>query len=183
MRERRPARRVNPHRVLTRMMGMTIMLIILGGLVALPLTALGLPGLWAYLAAVGLWKIVNEAAPISWTVILVAFAVAAIAEVIEFTLASRYATKYGGSRRAGWGAIIGGIAGAIVGVPIPIVGSVIGSFVGAFAGAMIGELSVHGRHGDAGRAAWGALVGRVMAMAVKVALTVVVMVILLVGAI
>jgi uncharacterized protein YqgC (DUF456 family) len=162
--------------------GMTILLIILGGLVALPLTALGLPGLWAYLAAVGLWKLANDAAPISWTVILIAFAVATVAEVIEFTLASRYATKYGGSRRAGWGAIIGGIAGALVGVPIPVVGSVIGSFVGAFAGAMVAELSVHGRHRDAGRAAYGALVGRVLAMAVKVALTVVVMGVLLVGA-
>ncbi len=157
---------------------MTILLIVLGGLVALPLVAVGLPGLWMYLATVGLWKIFNEAAPISWTVILVAFALATMAEVVEFTLASRYTTKYGGSRRAGWGAIVGGIAGAIVGVPIPVIGSVIGSFAGAFAGALIGELSVHGRHRDAGRAAYGALVGKVLAVAMKVAVTVVVMIVL-----
>ncbi len=157
---------------------MTILLIILGGLVALPLVAVGLPGLWMYLAAIGLWKILNDAAPISWTVILVAFALATVAEVVEFTLASRYTTKYGGSRRAGWGAIVGGIAGAIIGVPVPVIGSVIGSFVGAFAGALLAEYSVHGRHGDAGRAAYGALVGKVLAVAMKVAVTVVVLIVL-----
>ncbi len=162
---------------------MTILLIILGGLVALPLVALGLPGLWLYLAVVGLWKIFNDAAPVSWTVILIAFALAALAEIVEFTLASRYTTKYGGSRRAGWGAIVGGIAGAIIGVPVPVIGSVIGSFVGAFAGALIGELTVHGRHRDAGRAAYGALVGKVLAVAMKVAVTVVIMVGLVVAAI
>jgi uncharacterized protein YqgC (DUF456 family) len=157
---------------------MTTVLLIIGGLLALPLIALGLPGTWIYLAIIGLWKTFHDALPVSWTVILIAFAIAAIAEVIEFTLAARYTTKYGGSRRAGWGAIAGGVIGAIVGVPVPIVGSVIGSFAGAFIGAMAAEYSVHQRHGDAGRVAWGALVGRVMAIAVKVSLTFVIMVIL-----
>jgi uncharacterized protein YqgC (DUF456 family) len=157
---------------------MLTLLLILGGLLALPLIALGLPGTWIYLAVVGLWKIFHDALPISWTVILIAFVIATIAEVIEFTLAARYTSRYGGSRRAGWGAIIGGVIGAVVGVPVPVVGSIIGSFAGAFIGALAAEYSVHQRHADAGRVAWGALVGRVMAIAVKVSLTFVIMVLL-----
>lgn len=162
---------------------MTIALLFLGGLIALPLTAVGLPGMWAYLAVVGLWKIFNDAAPISWTVILVAFAFAAVAEAIEWVLASVYTTKYGGSSRAGWGAIIGGIVGAVVGVPVPVVGSVIGSFAGAFVGALVAEYSVNLHRGDAGRVAWAALMGRVVAIGIKVAVTFGIMILLVFSAI
>lgn len=158
---------------------MTFFILLLGGLLALPLTAIGLPGLWAYLAMVGIWKLANDALPISWATILVAFALAVVAEVIEWVLASRYTTKYGGSKRAGWGAIIGGIVGAFVGFPVPIVGPMIGSFAGAFVGALVGEYTSTGRHVDAGRVAWGALVGRVVAVAVKVSITFAIMIILL----
>lgn len=157
---------------------MLTILLIIGGLLALPLIAVGLPGTWIYLAVIGLWKTFDDTLPISWTVILVAFVIAAIAEFIEFTLAARYTTKYGGSRRAGWGAIVGGIIGAVVGVPIPVIGSAIGSFAGAFAGALVAEYSVRSEHAHAGRVAWGALVGRVVAVAVKVSLTFVIMIIL-----
>lgn len=157
---------------------MTFLVLLLGGLLALPLTAIGLPGMWAYLAMVGIWKSVNDALPISWATILVAFALAVVAEVIEWVLASRYTTKYGGSKRAGWGAIIGGIVGAFVGFPVPVVGPMIGSFAGAFVGALVGEYTATGRHVDAGRVAWGALVGRVVAVAVKVSITFAVMIIL-----
>ncbi len=159
-----------------------ILLLILGGLIALPLVALGLPGTWAYMAAVGLWKLTTESPQISWTVILTAFGLAALAEGVEWVLASRYTTKYGGSSRAGWGAIIGGIVGAIVGVPVPVIGSVIGSFAGAFVGALVGEYSVRREHMHAGRVAWGAVIGRGMAVAVKVGLMLAIMILLVVAA-
>jgi uncharacterized protein YqgC (DUF456 family) len=92
---------------------------------------------------------------------------AVIAEVLEFTLAAGYTRKYGGSRRAGWGAILGGIVGAIVGVPVPIVGSVIGAFVGSFVGALVLEYSRARDHRVSTRVAWGALLGRVAAAAAK----------------
>ena len=34
-----------------------------------------------------------------------------------------FARRYGGSKRAGWGALAGGLIGAVVGVPVPIIGS------------------------------------------------------------
>ncbi len=158
---------------------LSLVLLLLGALMSLPLTAVGLPGTWAFLAGVGLWKSFDPAAGVSWSAIIAGVVLALIAELIEWSLASRYTTKYGGSRRAGWGALLGGIVGAIVGVPIPVVGSIVGSFVGAFMGALALEYSVHGEHDRAGRVAWGALVGRVVATGMKVALGVVVVVIVI----
>jgi uncharacterized protein YqgC (DUF456 family) len=93
-----------------------------------------------------------------------------IAEGLEWTLTARFTKRYGGSRRASWGAVIGGMVGAFVGVPVPIVGSVIGAFVGAFVGAFAFEYSAGSGHGTASRVAWGAFIGRVVAAAMKVAI-------------
>src|SRR5438046_509471 len=80
------------------------------------------------------------------------------------------AERYGGSRRAGWGALVGGLVGAAIGVPVPIVGSVIGAFVGSFAGAALFEYTRSARAGVAVSAGWGAVLGRAAAAAVKIAL-------------
>lgn len=162
---------------------MSTLLLALGALLSLPLTALGLPGTWAFLAGVGIWKSVDATASVSWTTITIGVVLALVAELIEWGLASRYTTKYGGSRRAGWGALLGGIVGAIVGVPVPVIGSIIGSFAGAFLGALALEYTKHGEHDRAGRVAWGALVGRVVATGLKVGLGVVIAVVVLADAI
>lgn len=91
-----------------------------------------------------------------------------IAEAIEWVLTARFTRKYGGSRRAGWGAIIGGMTGAFLGVPVPIVGSIIGAFVGAFIGAFVFEFTSGRGPGTATRVAWGAFIGRVASAAIKV---------------
>lgn len=159
-----------------------ILLLSIGALLSLPLTAVGLPGTWAFLAGVGIWKSVDPAATVSWTAMLIGVALALVAEALEWGLATRYTTKYGGSRRAGWGALLGGLVGALIGVPIPVVGSIVGSFLGAFVGALAMEYTVHGEHERAGRAAWGALIGRVLAAGAKVGIGVVVAVIVVVSA-
>jgi len=158
-------------------------LLALGALISLPLTAVGLPGTWAFIAGACLWKSLDSTAGISWTALWIAIALATVAEVLEWTLASRYTAKYGGSRRAGWGALIGGVIGAIVGVPIPVIGSIIGSFAGAFLGALIFEYTATDRSANPERVAWGALVGRVAATGTKVAIGVVVSVVVLASAI
>jgi uncharacterized protein len=60
--------------------------------------------------------------------------------------------------------------GAFMGVPIPIIGSIIGAFAGAFIGAFVLEWTGGSGHGTATRVAWGALIGRVTAAALKVAI-------------
>jgi len=65
----------------------------------------------------------------------------------------------------------------VIGVPIALIGSVIGAFVGSFIGAALFELSYSRHAGVAARAGWGAVMGRVAAAAVKIALGIVLAVI------
>lgn len=136
---------------------------------ALLLVPLGLPGTWVMIAAaLGFGYLTGV--EIGLVTLIGIFALAVVGEIIEFTLAARYTRKYGGSRRAGWGAIIGGIIGAVIGVPIPIIGSVIGAFAGAFLGALVAERTRGASTGSATRVATGALLGRAAAVAAKSAI-------------
>src|ERR1051325_10160929 len=136
-------------------------------LVSLFIIPLGLPGTWVMIAAgVGYSILVPNS--IGMVVLIGTTLIAIAAEVVEFTLAGKYARKYGGSRRSSWGAIIGGTVGAIIGVPIPVVGPIIGAFAGAFAGALLFEYTKAGDPVASTRVAWGALVGRAIAAALKV---------------
>jgi len=137
-------------------------------LLSLILIVLGLPGLWIMVASAVTYNLVVPGDPIGWVTLIIVAVLALIAELLEFSLTGKYARKYGGSRRAGWGAILGGIVGAMVGIPVPIVGSVIGAFVGSFLGALIAELTGGSSTGDATRVAKGALIGRVVSTGLKI---------------
>ena len=161
---------------------MEVLILFVICLVSLFIIPLGLPGTWVMIAAgVGYSILVPNS--IGIVAIVGTTLIAVIAEVLEFTLSGTYAKKYGGSRRASWGAIIGGTVGAIIGVPVPIVGPIIGGFIGAFAGALVAEVS-RGSSGQASvRVAWGALVGKAVASAMKVAAGFVIMTWLIMAAI
>ncbi|HYU51908.1 MAG TPA: DUF456 domain-containing protein [Gemmatimonadaceae bacterium] len=137
-------------------------------IVSLILIVLGLPGLWIMVASAVTYNLIVPGDPIGWFTLVAVGVLALVAELLELVLSGRYARKYGGSRRAGWGAILGGIVGAMVGVPVPIVGPVIGAFVGSFLGALIAELTGGSSAGDATRVAKGALIGRVISTALKI---------------
>ena len=137
-------------------------------ILSLILIVLGLPGLWIMVATAVTYNLVVPGDPIGWVRLIAVAVLAFAAELLEFTLTGRYARKYGGSRRAGWGAIIGGIIGAVVGIPVPIIGSVIGAFVGSFFGALIAEFTGGSSAGDAIRVGKGALIGRVMSTVLKI---------------
>jgi len=161
------------------MLILTLTLVALGGLF---LTAIGLPGTWIFLAVASGALLLDPSGPLAWWAIVAGVALALVAEAIEWVMASRYARKYGGSRRAAWGALLGGIAGAIVGFPVPLLGPLVGALVGTFLGALVAEYSVTGLAGGAERVAWGAMVGRIVATVAKVGLGVVIAVLVLVSA-
>jgi uncharacterized protein YqgC (DUF456 family) len=142
-------------------------------LLAFVMIPFGLPGLWIMVGAALAYQLLVPGT-ISMVTLVGTALLALVAEILEFTLAGRYARKYGGSRRAAWGAIIGSIIGAIVGVPIPILGSIVGGFVGAFIGAFIAERSRGTELGGSSRVATGALIGRVVAAAMKTGIGVVI---------
>lgn len=146
-------------------------LLILGAVLvaSLFLIPLGLPGTWVMVGAALAYNAVTGGDAIGWATIVGATVLVFLAEVVEFVLGGRFARRYGGSRRAGWGAILGGLAGAFAGVPVPIVGPMIGALAGSFLGALLFEYTVARDPRIATRAATGALVGRVAAIAVKVA--------------
>ncbi len=157
-----------------------LLAVVLAGCVLL--VPLGLPGTWLMLVAALGYNALPGPAAVGTGALVAAAAVAVLGEVLEFGVAARYTTRYGGSRRAGWGAILGGVAGAIVGVPVPVVGSVVGAFVGAFAGAYVAERSRRAEHGAATRVATGALLGRAAAAALKTGCAVVIAAVLLFSA-
>ena len=146
-------------------------------LVGLVLVPLGLPGLWVMVLGVIGYGWLTGFATVGVGTIALVVGLALAGEVVEAWLGFRAARRYGGSARAGWGALIGGIAGAVVGVPVPIIGSVIGAFLGAFAGAAAFEYLGASSLERAARAGWGAVLGRVFGAAVKVALGVVIAVV------
>jgi uncharacterized protein YqgC (DUF456 family) len=138
--------------------------VILLGLIMIPF---GLPGtLVIFCGAIGYALLVPGS--ISWFSVGIIGAMMVFAEVLDWMLTARFTKRYGGSRRASWGAIIGGMVGAFLGVPVPIVGSIIGAFIGAFVGAFVFEYSSGSGHGTATRVAWGAFIGRVAAAFMKV---------------
>ncbi len=139
-------------------------------ILSLVLIVLGLPGLWIMVASAVTYNLIVPGDPIGWFTLVAVGVLALVAELLELSLSGRYARKYGGSRRAGWGAILGGIVGAMVGVPFPIigVGPVIGAFVGSFLGALIAELTRGSSAVDATRVAKGALIGRAISTALKI---------------
>jgi uncharacterized protein YqgC (DUF456 family) len=149
---------------------MEVILLVAVLLLSLIMIPFGMPGTLVMFAAALCYKLLVPNGGIGWPSGVVVGILMAIAEGLEWTLAARFAKKYGGSRRAGWGAVIGGMIGAFMGVPIPIVGSIIGAFAGAFVGALVFELSRGSGGGTATKVAWGALIGRVAAAAIKVAI-------------
>lgn len=150
-----------------------VILLVAVFLVGLAMIPLGLPGLWVILLGIVGFGAATDFRGIGLVTMAVATGLAFAGEIVEWWVGFRYSARYGGSRRAGWGALLGGLAGAVVGVPVPIIGSVIGSFVGSFLGAVLFEYSASFRtagHAGALRVGWGALLGRTWAVAAKTAL-------------
>lgn len=158
-------------------------LVLVAALLAIPV---GLPGTWVMLAAAfgydALAASTAGAGRVGTVTLVCTFVLAVAAEVVEFAVGARATRRHGGSRRAGWGAILGGVAGAVVGVPVPVVGSVLGAFAGAFAGAFVAEYTNARDHAVARRVATGAIIGRALGAAFKTGVGVVIAVWLLVAA-
>jgi uncharacterized protein YqgC (DUF456 family) len=152
---------------------LALLLLAAAGVVGLLLIPLGLPGLWLIVLGIFSYGWLTHFQTLTAGFVAVAVGLAVLGEAFEAWIGFRFARRYGGSRRAGWGALAGGLIGAVVGVPVPIIGSVIGGFVGAFAGAAVFEYTRERASDGAVRAGWGAVLGRAAAVALKMGLAVV----------
>ena len=84
----------------------------IGGLLLIPF---GLPGLWVMVLGFLLFGWLTQFRSESVATIAIVLSLAFAGELIESWLGFRFARRYGGSRRAGWGALVGGVVGAVVG--------------------------------------------------------------------
>jgi len=146
-----------------------VLLLVAASIIGLLLIPFGLPGLWVILLGIVGYGWLTDFETMSATFLIVIIGLAIMAEAFEAWIGFRFAKRYGGSSRAGWGALVGGLVGAIVGVPVPIIGSVVGGFVGAFVGAAVFEYTRARQSGVAAKAGWGAVLGRAAAAAMKMA--------------
>ena len=143
---------------------LALVAIVLVQLVALCMIPLGLPGTWLQVLVAGIvaWRM---DVPLWSLAIVIALAVAG--EIAETWSGQWGARRFGGSRRAAWGALIGGFAGLFVGTPLPVVGSLVMSFVGTFAGALAGGMVERGRLAPELRVGVGAMIGRALGIGMK----------------
>lgn len=132
---------------------------------SLLLIPLGLPGLWVMVGIAALGLIVGE---ISLGIFFLLLGLAVAAELIEWVAIDRLGRKFGGSTLTFWGALLGGGIGVLVGVPLPVAGSLFGALIGTLGGAVLATWIETRRLADSVRAGWGALLGRAVAVGVKV---------------
>lgn len=125
--------------------------------IALILIPIGVPGTWIMIAVLAVATYFGE---VGVAVLAGLTAIAAAAEVIEFFLVRSLSTRYGGSSRAFWGALIGGVVGVLVGVPVPVIGSIIAGVLGSFLGAAAVTIWETRQIGQATRVGWGVKIGR-----------------------
>ena len=129
------------------------------------LIPLGLPGVWIMIAILLLGVMGGM---VSWWIFLLLLLLAGFAEFLEFVAVSRMTARYGGTRRTFWGAVVGGLVGALVGTPVPVVGPLIGALLGTVAGAFLLTWHQTGEKTSSARASLGALLGRAVAIGLKV---------------
>ena len=134
-------------------------------------TMIGVPGNWILVAMALIVGLVTKFSDLTFWYFLVCVGLATLGEVIESFLGLAVVAKRGGGKLGVLGSFVGGLLGVILGSGVaPPVGSVIFGFLGAFAGAVLGELVKHQQMDTALRIGFWSFVGRVSAMAVKMAL-------------
>jgi len=141
------------------------------------LVPLGIPGEFLVVLATGVFILIAGSDVVGWWVLVVLLLLGIIAELIEF-LAGMVGAKSKGSLWSGVGAIAGGLAGSIIGAPFGlIVGSLAGAFIGTFAGAYLVELHISKHSLQAANVAGAALFARLVGSGVKVAISIIMIII------
>ena len=147
-------------------------LFFLAQLAALLMIPLGLPGMFLQVVAALALAVASDGAGMSWPWVGVFLGLALLGELIEFLSGQWGARRFGGSRQAAWGAVAGGLVGVFLGglVPPPLLGSLLVSFIGTFAGAILGEMSAQKASAPNLRVGFGAVLGRVLGVSIKLCL-------------
>ncbi|MFW5923599.1 MAG: DUF456 domain-containing protein [Planctomycetota bacterium] len=135
-----------------------------------PLIILGLPGQFIIVIAALIAWVATGGEVISLAVVILLLGIGILAEVLEGLAGFLGAGRAEGSLWSCIGAVVGGILGAVAGsMALPIIGSIIGVLAGTFAGAYIVEYGRTRTLETARHVATGALIGRILGSAAKIA--------------
>ena len=144
-----------------------------GGLL---LSALSVSGTWLVLAAAGLAAFLTNPGQFpGWPVLAGMTAVCAAVDAIEWFAAAWGVRRRGGSRAAGWMALLGSLGGMILGsvlIPVPLLGGLIGMLAGSFTLVYWTEKRRLQRIDHAAHIATGAVLAGMAVLLLKVAATV-----------
>lgn len=133
-------------------------------------TTLGFPGNWILVGIAVIIALVTRFTDMTWGYLLLCGGLATLGEVIESSLGAVMVVRRGGTWWGVVGSVVGGFAGVILGAGlIPPFGSLLLGLVGAFGGAVGGELIKQRRIEPAMRIGFWSFVGRMLAVAVKLA--------------
>src|ERR1043166_6929316 len=89
-----------------------VLLLLACSIAGLLLIPFGLPGLWVIVLGVVGYGWLTDFRSIGGGFMAAVIVLALLAELLEAWLGFKLALRYGGSRRAGWGALLGGLVGA-----------------------------------------------------------------------
>jgi uncharacterized protein YqgC (DUF456 family) len=140
-------------------------LILVLGIVAI---LLGLPGTFIIFGDALVYGLITRfRGAITVKFLLVLLGITLFAELMEFFLANFTTLKFGASKWGVMGTLAGGILGAAWGSAVlPLVGTLIGAITGAFLGAFIMEYLHREDRQRAAKAGFGALVGKILGIAI-----------------
>lgn len=148
----------------------TAFLLCAGGIL---LSCLSISGTWLVVAAVALLTFTLDSTfPGIWTLVVFT-SISLTVEVLEFSAGWLGVTKRGGSKFAGFMAVIGGFLGMALGTAVlpPVAGSLIGMLAGSFMMAFLVEKERLKRSDKAADIAWGAVISRIAVIILKVCVT------------
>lgn len=140
---------------------LAIALMLVGALgIVLP----ALPGVPLMFAGMVVAAAIDDFQRIGWFTLGALGFLTLLSVIVDFTASALGARRVGASGRAIWGAVIGAVVGMFFGLP--------GLLLGPFIGAVIGEITVHGRVGQAGRVGVGTWMGLIFGALFKLAIAI-----------
>jgi uncharacterized protein YqgC (DUF456 family) len=145
--------------------------LIVGCFIAVPLSAIRMPGNWLIVGLVILSGWLSQWHRFGYWLPITLVVLAILGEVFENLSSAAMAKRAGASKRAMWGGLIGGFVGLFLfTIPLPLIGSTIGALIGCFAGALIAELSVQDSWRQGTRVGTMSVVGFVLGVVAKMML-------------
>lgn len=134
------------------------------------ISCFGLSGTWLVAGAALAGMVYRDGGFPSFWVLLAFLVLSGLIELVEFLASGWGVRRRGGSRLAGFAAVVGGLLGLGLGtlIPIPVFGSLLGMLAGGFGLAYLVEYNRLNSHNQAGNIAFGVVIARIAVVLLKV---------------